>query len=52
VDYKFTEGIIFTMQFPTATVKKKRIKGQPETVEELRVRITREEIFKVTWDIV
>jgi hypothetical protein len=30
-----------------ATVKKKRIRGQPETVEELRARITREEIFKI-----
>jgi hypothetical protein len=28
------------MQFPMATVKKKRIRGQPETVEELRARIT------------
>jgi hypothetical protein len=46
-----------------ATVKKKRIRGQPETLEELRVRITeacnsitvrhlREEIFKIAWDIV
>jgi hypothetical protein len=47
-----TEGIIFTMQFPTATVKKKRIRGQPETVEELRATITREETFKIAWDIV
>jgi hypothetical protein len=47
VDHKLTEGIIFTMKFPTATVKKKRIRGQPETVEELRARITREEIFKI-----
>jgi hypothetical protein len=39
------------MQFPTATVKKNMI-GQPETVEELRARITGEEIFKIAWDIV
>jgi hypothetical protein len=53
VDHKLTEGIILTMQFPTATVKKKRIRGQPETVEELlRTRITREEIFNIAWDIV
>jgi hypothetical protein len=52
VDHKLTEGIIFTMQFPAATVKKKRIKDQPETVEELRARTTREEIFKIAWDIV
>jgi hypothetical protein len=51
VDHKLTEGIIFTMQFPTTTVKK-RIRCQPETVEELRARITREEIFKIAWDIV
>jgi hypothetical protein len=51
VDHKLTEGIIFTMQFPTATVKK-RIRGQPETGEELRARITREETFKIAWDIV
>jgi hypothetical protein len=31
---------------------KKRIRGQPETVEELRARITREETFKIAWDIV
>jgi hypothetical protein len=48
--HKLTEGIIFTMQFPAATVKK--IKDQPETVEELRARKTREEIFKIAWDIV
>jgi hypothetical protein len=40
------------MQFPTATVKKKRIGGKPETVEELRARITHEETFKIAWDIV
>jgi hypothetical protein len=40
------------MQFLTATVKKKRIRGQPETVEELRARITCEEIFVIAWDIV
>jgi hypothetical protein len=51
--HKLTEGIIFTMQFPAATVKKKkRIKDQPETVEELRARKTREEIFKIAWNIV
>jgi hypothetical protein len=50
--HKLTEAIIFTMQFPAATVKKKRIKDQPETVEELRARKTREEIFKIAWDIV
>jgi hypothetical protein len=50
--HKLTESIIFTMQFPASTVKKKRIKYQPETVEELRARITREEIFKIAWDIV
>jgi hypothetical protein len=33
-------------------LKKKRMKNQPETVEELRARITREEIFKIAWDIV
>jgi hypothetical protein len=38
VDHKSTEGIIFTMHFPMATVKKKCIRGQPETVEELRLR--------------
>jgi hypothetical protein len=48
--HKLTEGIIFTMQFPAATVKK--IKDQPESVEELRARKTREEIFKIAWDIV
>jgi hypothetical protein len=46
--HKLTEGF----QFHTATVKKKSIRGQPETVEELRARITREEIFKIAWDIV
>jgi hypothetical protein len=50
--HKLTEGIIFTMQFPAAAVKKKRIKDQPETVEELRARIARQEIFKIAWDIV
>jgi hypothetical protein len=50
VDHKLTEGIIFTMQFPTATVKKTH-KRSTETVEELRARITREETFKIAWDI-
>jgi hypothetical protein len=47
--HKLTEGIIFTMR---QQLKKKRIKDQPETVEELRARITCEEIFKIAWDIV
>jgi hypothetical protein len=38
--HKLTGGLIFTMQFPMATVKKKRISSQSETVEELRARIT------------
>jgi hypothetical protein len=37
------------MQFP---IPYGNIRGQPETVEELRARITSEEIFKIAWDIV
>jgi hypothetical protein len=51
VDHKLTEGIIFTMQFPVATVKKNALYvTEPNNIEDLKKRI-KHEIRQITPEI-
>jgi hypothetical protein len=48
VDHKLTEGIIFTIQFPMATVKKNTLYvREPNNIEDLKKRI-KHEIRQIT----